>query len=88
MNKKNIILLTILLIPSVLWAHGIEILYYVSAMLLIPALPISLILLYKIRKRIVTNNKFAKFILLFLIEIVLLIALMIIFSGLFWAFVG
>jgi len=77
--KKLTILLSALCIPAVAWAHGTEILYFFVALFCIPAVLISPFLLKRLNKHIVINNKFIKFIVLLIIEIIFIFLLLIIF---------
>jgi len=81
--KKLTILLSALCIPAVAWAHGTEILYFFVALFGIPALLISLFLTYLLNERIAINNKFLKFIVLFVIGIVLFCLFFMLFNW-FW----
>jgi hypothetical protein len=76
--KKLTILLSVLCIPAVAWAHnpgGYVMSLGVSFFL---ALIISLVLLKRIAKNVGISNKFIRYIVLFMIEIVLLLFLTII----------
>jgi len=83
MERKLLLLLTTFLIPSALWAHGEQVLYILGTTFFV-SLIISFIMLMLIRKRITVNNKLAKFVVLFLIEIALFSVLCI---AVYWVYV-
>ena len=83
-SKKIMLLLAALFIPVIVFAHGVEILWYVGSILFLPSLVISLFLLKWIKRCIVISNKFARFLVLFIIEIVLLFFLIIIMTLIFF----
>jgi hypothetical protein len=78
MKKQIMLLIMTLLIPSVVYAHHGREEVIIWGIMFFLSLIISLILLKRISRHITINNKFAKFVVLFMIEIVLLYLLTII----------
>jgi len=74
MNKRNILLIMGVLTPSVVFAHGEEILSSLFIVFLL-SLILSLILLERISRILTVNNKLTKFFILFITEIILLFLL-------------
>jgi cell division protein FtsX len=77
--KKYILLFATLLIPIMSYAHSFEQFALITASIaFFPSIIISIILLTKISKRITAKNKWKKFFVLLLIEIILICVLTII----------